>query len=285
MKKGMTIFELLVVIIIVAILSAGVIKAIQQALQKTQPYISFVKQQQDVESIVNFLLMDYSSIGFGVAANNLSSAVSNVGTKDPTQNPSCFQTASGDMKLNSYCWATIDSNGIITVNSLNATMKSCPTDRNSYLGSCFDFQKNALSNCNSCINCIVFAGQVGSVCYDLSAVGNRDRRCAPGTFVLRRKWGNGTPQPIVDCVRSYGVRYIVKGQNGIQYQDQAPTDITNLLGIRMCMILQVGGKQSTSQPEPQFSQSCNGVVIQNVNEGGYYRWQVIEKDIPLKNIN
>lgn len=285
MKKGMTIFELLVAMIIIAILSAGVIKAIQQALEKTQPYITFTKQQQDIESIVNFLLMDYSSIGFGVANNNLSNAISNVGTEDSSQNPSCFQTASGDMTLNSYCWATIDTNGNISVNSLNSTMQNCPTDRNNYTGSCFDFQRNSISNCNNCKNCVLFAGQVGTVCYDLSTSGNRDKICAPGTYVLRRKWGSGTAQPIVDCVRSFGVRYIVKGQNGIQYQDLAPTDISNLLGIRMCMILQSGGRQSISQSEPQFSQNCDGVVIQNVNEGGYYRWQVIEKDIPLKNIN
>lgn len=283
MRKGMTIFELLVVMIIMAILSAGVIKAIQQALEKTQPYITFTKQQQDVESIVSFLLMDYSSAGFGVAANNLQNAVNTVGTLNPIQNSSCFQTVNGNVTINSYCWATVDNNSNISVNSLNATMQNCPTDRNSYTGSCFDFQRNPISNCNNCKNCVLFAGQVSTVCYNLSATD--DRRCAPGTYILRRKWGNGTAQPIVDCVRSFGIRYIVKGQNGIQYQDQAPTDISNLLGIRMCMILQTGGRQSISQSEPQFSQNCGGVVIQNVNEGGYYRWQVIEKDIPLKNIN
>ncbi|SHK13855.1 PilW family protein [Thermocrinis minervae] len=285
MKRGMTLVELLVIMVMMVILGAGVITAVRDLVRRSQPQITLAKQQQDVEAVVTMLTIDYSSAGFGVPVNQLLNAVQNIASLDTSRTPSCFLTATANLGVNSGCWGvvTVDNNGnpVFNVNSINSLVQNCPQNRNQYTGSCFDLLRNPVNNCLNCTNCVVFFGQVGQVCYSLGNSG--DTRCAPGTRALRRVWTNQN-QPVVDCVRSFGVRYMVRGPNGVQYVDQLPQNLSDLLGVRLCMILQVGERQSVQQPVPAYSPACQGVNILPVNNAEEYRWQVIERDIPLRNL-
>ncbi|MGB9874165.1 MAG: prepilin-type cleavage/methylation domain-containing protein, partial [Hydrogenobacter sp.] len=87
-----------------------------------------------------------------------------------------------------------------------------------------------------------------------------------------------SPQPLVDCVGAFRVRYITS-----QGYADSVSDINNLYGIRLCIMMQVGSRQSTQANINNFSANCGGPIV-IPSDWRYYRWSTVEVDIPLKNI-
>ena len=107
---------------------------------------------------------------------------------------------------------------------------------------------------------------------------NLPRECSPGTFnLLKQVYGDAVEQPIASCVAVFRVRYF----DGQSYNTTIG-DINNLRAIRLCLLMQVGGRMDTQMDPPNGFEQCGGIVINN--EWRWYRWKLVEEDIPLRNI-
>jgi len=59
-------------------------------------------------------------------------------------------------------------------------------------------------------------------------------------------------------------------------------DINNLRAIRLCLLIQVGGRMDTPMDPPNGFEQCGNITINP--EWRWYRWKLVEEDIPLRNI-
>jgi type IV pilus assembly protein PilW len=263
----------------------------------------FAKNEQDVEVLLTSLRKDLQGIGFGVPLDRL-----NVGTPDCNELADfagsnsvvglALNCLSGNDELyflnlatrsfrNSGCWWVRDGSGNVTTEGRRWTLEGCPNNlpdnpppRENFL--CLDMASKANASCNSG-NVLIFSmGDRRSindfaVRYFLNNT-NLPRECAPGTFnLLKQVNPDAVAQPIASCVAVFRVRYF----DGQGYSI-AIGDINNLRAIRLCLLMQVGGRMDTPMNPPNGFEQCGNIVINN--EWRWYRWKLVEEDIPLRNI-
>ncbi len=301
-RKGITLVELLVVMVIVALSAGGIFFAYRSLVRETITQSLFAKNEQDVEVLLTSLRKDLQGIGFGVPVNRL-----NLGT------PACggltdfagsnnvlgiaFNCSSGGDELyflnlatrsfrNSGCWWVRDGSGNVATQGRRWTLENCPnsppTGENLL---CLDMASKAIANCNSPNTLIFTMGDMRdrnriedfAVRYFLSNT-NLPKECAPETFnLLKQVNGDAVGQPIASCVAVFRVRYF----DGQGYNTTIG-DINNLRAVRLCLLMQVGGRMDTQMDPPNGFEQCGNITINP--EWRWYRWKLVEEDIPLRNI-
>jgi len=307
-RKGITLVELLVVIAIVALSAGGIFFAYRSLVRETIRQSLFAKNEQDVEVLLTSLRKDLEGIGFGVPVDRL-----NLGT------PACDgltafagsnsvvgialncssgsendEPGSGNDELyflnlatrsfrNSGCWWVRDGSGNVATQGRRWTLENCPsTPPTGEKLLCLDMASKATTNCNSPNTLIFTMGDRTSirdfaVRYYLSNT-NLPRECAPGTFnLLKQVYGDAVGQPIASCIAVFRVRYF----DGQSYTTNID-DINNLRSIRLCLLMQVGGRMDTPMDPPNSFEQCGDITINP--EWRWYRWKLVEEDIPLRNI-
>jgi prepilin-type N-terminal cleavage/methylation domain len=298
-RNGITLVELLVVIAIVALSAGGIFFAYRSLVRETIRQSLFAKNEQDVEVLLTSLRKDLQGIGFGVPVDRLK-----VGT------PACngltafagsnsvvgiaFNCSSGGDELyflnlatrsfrNSGCWWVRDGSGNVATQGRRWTLENCPNSpATGERLLCLDMASKAVANCNSPNTLIFTMGDRTSindfaVRYYLSSA-NLPKECAPGTFnLLKQVNGDAVGQPIASCIAVFRVRYF----DGQSYTTNID-DIDNLHAIRLCLLMQVGGKMDTPMDPPNRFEQCEDITINP--EWRWYRWKLVEEDIPLRNI-
>jgi len=299
-RRGITLVELLVVMVIVALSAGGIFFAYRSLVRESIRQSLFAKNEQDVEVLLTSLRKDLQGIGFGVPVDRL-----NVGTPPCGElntfagansvvgiAPSCpsggdelyFLNLATRSFRNSGCWWVRDGSGNVGTEGRRWTLEGCPssppTTGENLL--CLDMASKAIANCNSG-NVLIFTmgnrNSIGdfAVRYYLSNT-NLPKECAPGTFnLLKQVYGDAVEQPIASCIVAFRVRYF-DGQSYTTTID----DINNLRAIRLCLLMQVGGRMDTQMDPPSGFEQCGSIVINN--EWRWYRWKLVEEDIPLRNI-
>jgi len=300
-RKGITLVELLVVMVIVALSAGGIFLAYRSLVKETIRQSLFAKNEQDVEVLLTSLRKDLQGIGFGVPLNRL-----NVGT------PVCNGLAafagsnfvvgialdcpsgSGNDELyflnlatrsfrNSGCWWVSDGFGNVATEGQRWTLENCP-DRPpaGERRLCLDMASKANASCNS-RNVLIFSMgnrdeiEDFAVRYFLSNT-NLPKECASGTFnLLKQVNPDAVAQPIASCIAVFRVRYF----DGQDYNTTID-DINNLRAIRLCLLMQVGGRMDTQMDPPNRFEQCGNITINP--EWRWYRWKLVEEDIPLRNI-
>jgi len=252
-----------------------------------------------VEVLLTSLRKDLQGVGFGVPADRL-----NLGT------PACnglaafagsnsvvgiaYDCPSGGDELyflnlatrsfrNSGCWWVRDRAGNVATEGRRWTLDDCPNSPPAGENLlCLDMASKAVANCNSG-NVLIFTmgnrNAIGdfAVRYFLS---NTDlpKECAPGTFnLLKQVNGDAVAQPIASCIAVFRVRYY----DGQGY-DTTIDDINNLRAIRLCLLMQVGGKMDTPMDPPNGFDQCGDITTNP--EWRWYRWKLVEENIPIRNI-
>jgi len=297
-RKGITLVELLVVMVIVALSAGGIFFAYRSLVRETIRQSLFAKNEQDVEVLLTSLRKDLQGIGFGVPVDRL-----NVGTP-PCNGLTAFSGAntvvglalncsSGGDELyflnlatrnlrNSGCWWVRDGSGNVATEGRRWTFEDCPNEPptgDNLL--CLDMASKAVANCNS-PNVLIFTmGDRTSISdfavrYFLNNT-NLPKECAPGTFNLLKQVNGDTAQPVASCIAVFRVRYF-DGQN----YGTTIGDINNLRAIRLCLLMQVGGRMDTQMDPPNGFEQCGDITINS--EWRWYRWKLVEEDIPLRNI-
>jgi len=299
-RKGITIVELLVVIAIVALSAGGIFFAYRSLVRETITQSLFAKNEQDVEVLLTSLRKDLQGIGFGVPANrlNLGTPVCNGLTAFAGSNSNSVVgiasgCSSGSDELyflnlatrsfrNSGCWWVRDGSRNIATEGRRWTLEDCPN--NPPAGEnllCLDMASKAIANCNSPNTLIFTMGNRTSindfaVRYFLNNT-SLPKECAPGTFNLLKQVNGDPAQPIASCVAVFRVRYF----DGQSYNTTIG-DINNLRAVRLCLLMQVGGRMDTEMNPPASFEQCDPIATNP--EWRWYRWRLVEEDIPLRNI-
>ena len=228
-----------------------------------------------------------------------------ISTTDPDRNELYFFSLAVRSSGNSGCWGYIDNNGCLNIQSL--TFLGSPCDPSALTGTNIvvlspttkrllsSVSCNADTVCPSGVRCsyslgalVFFKGSNNYISdfathYFLRSDANQPAYCAPGTYTLYKRIYPGSSQPVVSCIAAFRVRYIVPGTP--TYVDSLSTNDSKLIrGVRVCLIVQVGGKTSTDGGMPSFSTDCGGALSSANSSWRWYRWNVIELDIPIRNI-
>jgi len=306
MKKGYSIVEILIVIAIMAILAGGILSAYRFIAKENVQRHLVAKQESDVSVLINQLLKDIESAGFGIDVDTLTDYTTL--TAGTLQFPSL---ASREEKW-SGCWAVLN-NDSLTIKSKNFMGQDCEFPSGWYIVLDSLSKKNLcpatldyLCNDLTGMSGLVFYAtteddykypQSFMVKYNLSST-NLPKECAQGTYNVVKTLGTSgysgyqANQPIISCVFPDGfkVRAGIQSGSTINYQDTvSSSDIQNgnLKLFRICLIMQIGARQDTPSTQPQWSADCGGgPTIDSTwwnNTGRWYRWKVIEQDIALRN--
>ncbi len=298
-RKGITLVELLVVMVIVALSAGGIFFAYRSLVRETIRQSLFAKNEQDVEVLLTSLRKDLQGIGFGVPVNRLNAGTLacdrlTVFAGSNSVLGLALNCLSGNDELyflnlatrsfrNSGCWWVRDGSGNVATEGRRWTLENCPnsppTGENLI---CLDMASKAIvANCNLPNTLIFTMGSESeikafAVRYFLSNT-NLPKECAPRTFNLLKQVYGDAAQPIASCVAVFRVRYY----DGQGYNTTID-DINNLRAVRLCLLMQVGGRMDTPMDPPNGFEQCGNIVINN--EWRWYRWKLVEEDIPLRNI-
>jgi len=298
-RKGITLVELLVVIAIVALSAGGIFFAYRSLVRETIRQSLFAKNEQDVEVLLTSLRKDLQGIGFGVPVDRLkvgtpacneladftrSNSVVGLALNCPSGGDELYFLNLATRSLrNSGCWWARDGSGNVATEGRRWTFEDCPnsppTGENLL---CLDMASKATTSCNSPNTLIFTMGNRNAiddfaVRYYLSSA-NLPKECAPGTFnLLKQVNGDAAQQPIASCIAVFRVRYF----DGQGYTTTIG-DINNLRAIRLCLLMQVGGRMDTPMDPPNRFEQCEDITINP--EWRWYRWKLVEEDIPLRNI-
>lgn len=311
-NEGFSIVEILIVIAIMGILSAGIFSAFRFVAKENAWRHYVAKNEMDIEILTNQLLKDIESAGFGIDSDRLTLA--SISTDSVGGNVFSRITIPGlsfRAERWSGCWAEL-TNGTITNRSKNYLGQDCqfpndwyvvlePYTKKNLCPAGTDYLCNDLSNLSGLVfyatnNSSYRYPQSFTLTYHVNQISLKE--CASGTYSLVKTLGTvGQPgyqanQPVISCIfpRGFIVRAGLASGTTLNYSDTlTTTDIKNknLKLFRVCLIAQVGYKQDTEGPQPQFSADCGGGPSINStwwnNTGRWYRWKVVEINIPLKN--
>jgi type IV pilus assembly protein PilW len=307
MKRGYSIVEILIVIAIMGILAGGILSAYRFIAKENAQRHLVAKQESDVNVLINQLLKDIESAGFGIDVDNLTLASLSTETLQFPSLATREETLSG-------CWAVLN-NGSLTIQSKNFLGQDCQFPSAWYV--VLDpMSKKIITKSGQCVDslCSDLTGMSGVAffattkstyqypqsfitTYSLTQT-NLPKECASGTYNLVKTLGTSgysgyqANQPVISCVFPDGFKVRAGIQSGgtIVYQDTvSSSDIQNgnLKLFRICLIMQIGARQNTVTTQPQFSTDCGGgPTIDSTwwnNTGRWYRWKVIEQDIALRN--
>ncbi len=125
---------------------------------------------------------------------------------------------------------------------------------------------------------------------------NAQYPCVENTYTLYRQLRSGVPQPILSCIAGMKIFYgkvdpltgnVVYSQAISNSTDpnQQKRDFKNLKSIVICMAVQVGRNKAKKVTDSiRFSDKCGNIVLSFNDKRRFYRWKVIEEEIPLRNI-
>lgn len=312
-NKGFSIVEILIVVAIMGILSAGIFSAFRFVAKESAWRHYVAKNEMDADVLINQILKDIEAAGFGIDSDKLTTASLN--TESIGGNYFSKLTVPGlsfRAERWSGCWAELN-NGSLTNRSKNYMGQDCqfpndwyvvlePYTKKNLCPSGTNYLCNDLSNLSGLA---FYATNNNSYKYHHSFMltyhinqTNVPKECAPGTYNLAKTLGiEGEPgyqanQPVISCVFPGGfkVRAGLASGSILNYSDTLTSSHIqnkNLKLFRTCLIAQIGYKQDTESSQPQFSPNCgDGPTIDNTwwnNTGRWYRWRVVEINIPLKN--
>lgn len=259
----------------------------------------------DTHGLNNDGVINCNSLSAFVSFNTV---VARCGESDRQEELYFLSFASRQQKF-SGCWWSTNTVGQFISRSIDYMLAECPQNLQG-IGNCLalDLNKNCVESGCAVKTCETYTSQPNrlifftgngayptdfAVRYYISNT-NLPRDCAPQTFnLLKAVQGDAQAQPVASCVGAFRVRYLVVDTNNcdndnntnIAYCNTIPDgNIRNLLGVRLCLLVQVGSRTSTNMEVPQFSANCGGAINIPTQDWRWYRWRVVEEDIILENI-
>ncbi|ADC88677.1 hypothetical protein Thal_0039 [Thermocrinis albus DSM 14484] len=294
-KRGMTLVELLVGIVLFVILGAGIITLYRTFVAQRIASSTLVKTEGDLIYFQQLLERITKNAGFGIPANQ-----------------QVFSYDNGVFSFNSLavrqengigCWRTSTFTAPSDING-----RTCPNDGYNI---CLDSQKRIAPPDRS-VACFFTGSRTLDDLGDFlvrifTSDDNLPRECLderdetsgrPKLKNLMIQVGNDVPQPIVSCVSDFKVRFLVQDPNNgiVKIQDSPPNDVRLLKGVRYCFFVQLieeKRKEPTKEVvtsyiiksyiQPTFSNECGGTPI-SVQNWEAVKWATVEMNVELPNL-
>jgi len=294
---GYTLLEILIIIVLIAIFSAGFLSFFMGILRTERQARFLVKSEADVSALRTTLRKELQSIGFGISADYLRvnpESCDDTSVISGNSTYLCYLSLASRQTKWAGCWWIVDGTG----NPINST-----SAKNRFGGNCSPppRRKNCIfldsnrinlgiSNCNNT------ASYPSTVSFYLDGNYPRDFRvklylksdstpdkfCHPDlqnqTLQLETKDNN---QPLVSCV--YDLKILFIDKQG-QPQTSLPTSLQDLSGLRVCLIVQAGSRGSIRYEFPQYSERCGETPLPSDDSYYFYPFKVIEEEISLPNL-
>lgn len=291
MRRGVSLIELLVVMVLTFILGAGIFALYRSIVGSAAEESSIMKNQAQLNFVVDNLARLLSSAGFGIERNKLDYGNGNV--IDLQNNSLTILTRASTQNANAGCWGIIDENGAFQLQTAPAdplpvsftTGRNCPSNPGQYSVRISIEDKSP--NCSR--NCLAFLNiPTNTVSLSLSNQ-NLQPLCLQGTQRLMLDM-NGSSGDIVSCVGHLRFRYL-RGQNGVVVAQDQPPPYNELVGVRLCMMVQLSESAPvrSANTEPTYTERCGGGSLTQLNPALQNtwmnrKWSTVELDIFMPNL-
>jgi type IV pilus assembly protein PilW len=302
--SGYTLMEILILIVLIGIFSASFFTFFLGMLRTERQAMFTLKTEADVSALRTFLKKELQSIGFGISADYLKtnpgvcSASAVISGNNTTL---CYLSLASRQTKWAGCWWMIDSSGNAFTNASSRFGGLCQA-LNRTNGWCIFLDNNRLIKGNRVSRCNDTSQAPSSIVFYL------DSRTPsyPSDFLVRLFWSNrstNTPdkschpdlqrstlqletndnnQPVISCVLDFRIRYIDKSGNPLI---MPPSSLQDLAGIRVCLIVQAGGRGTIRYQESlAYSERCGGDIITLPGDYQFYPFKVIEEEVSLPNL-
>jgi type IV pilus assembly protein PilW len=302
--SGYTLTEILILIVLIGIFSAGFFSFFSGMLRTERQARFTIKTEADVSALRTFLKKELQSIGFGISADYLKtnpgscSASAVISGNNTTL---CYLSLASRQTKWAGCWWLIDSSRNVFTNATSRFGGLCQA-LNSTNGWCIFLDNNRLIKGNRVSRCNDTSQAPSSIVFYL------DSRTPsyPSDFLVRLFWSNSstsTPdkschsdlqrstlqletkdnnQPVISCVLDFRIQYIDKLGNPLT---MLPSSLQDLAGIRVCLIVQAGGRGTIRYQESlTYSERCGGDTIPLPGDYQFYPFKVIEEEVSLPNL-
>jgi type IV pilus assembly protein PilW len=295
--SGYTLMEILILIALIGIFSAGFFSFFSGMLRTERQARFTIKTEADVSALRTFLKKELQSIGFGISADYLKttpggcSASAVISGNNTTL---CYLSLASRQTRWAGCWWMIDSSGTVFTNATSRFGGNCPVPSpagKTCLFLNYDRSIRGIANCNQTIPSTVSFYLDGSYPSDFlvqlfwsnSSTNTPDKSCHPdlqrSTLQLETKDNN---QPVISCVYDFRIQYIDKSGNPLT---MLPSSLQDLAGIRVCLIVQAGGRGTIRYQESlTYSERCGGDTIPLPGDYQFYPFKVIEEEVSLPNL-
>ena len=300
---GYTLLEILIIIVLIAIFSAGFLSFFMGILRTERQVRFLVKSEADVSALRTTLRKELQSIGFGISADYLRvnpESCDDTSVISGNSTYLCYLSLASRQTKWAGCWWVVDGAG----NPINSTSAKnrfgglCPDPNSMDDEFCLYLDSNrnlhTIDRCNLANNhpskIIFFLYSNNSTNYPsdykvevrLYETTTVDRACAPGlNKALGLKLGRTPIQPLVSCVYDFRIRFIDKDGNP---KTELPRSIQDLSGLRVCLIVQAGSRGSIRYEFPQYSERCGETRLPSDDSYYFYPFKVIEEEISLPNL-
>ncbi|MEZ0343770.1 MAG: hypothetical protein ABWJ99_03050 [Caldimicrobium sp.] len=286
--RGYTLMEILLLILLIGIFSAGFLSFYTAFLRSEREVRFRIKNEKDIPAFTNYLRKELAGIGFGM---DRSLATVDKITYCASDN-SCLEFYSLNLRQDRWsgCWWVCSKNEEGSFQFMSTALSRlgapCPdplgiTNSTDYYIVLDSSSKNLINPTSVTCN-LAYQGTIwfykGRKAYPDQFKGrlqlnpSSDRICSPQSQELSLRVGNDPSQPIVSCVRKV-------------YFDFNATSKPPIL--KVCLLLQVGGRSSTPQGDTIDFPSLCGCTDCNVaftSEDRYFRYRFVKELITLNNI-
>jgi len=298
--SGYTLTEILILIVLIGIFSAGFFSFFSGMLRTERQARFTIKTEADVSALRTFLKKELQSIGFGISADYLKTNPGNC-TNDTVISGNnttlCYLSLASRQTKWAGCWWMIDSSGNVFTNATSRFGSPCPA-LNSTNDTCIFLDNNRSLKSNNA-KCGNYTNYPSSIAFYFDDEGNYTypgnftrlytydssvdvTYCAPGLKKTLGLTTKGKTDPVISCVLDFRIRYIDKSGNPLT---MPPSSLQDLAGIRVCLIVQAGGRGRIRYQESlTYSERCGGDTIPLSGDYQFYPFKVIEEEVSLPNL-
>ncbi len=306
-NSGYSLVEFLIVIGLISIFSLGIMLVLYNTYKAERIGRGYLKSEGDRQALLSQLRRIFVTVGFGVPIDYFkvsSICGENFVISGNNTNP-CFLSLALRQTNWSGCWwicqRTFSGNGTFMTRARTRLGTECPLDpmelpnnQKNFLV-IEGFSKKLLSSSTEEVTCgnedfgkvIIYLGRNYLFPQDFLVQvylhnGTTSKFCAPTTKNLELQIGDDVPQPLISCVADFRIKFIDYNGNYHDNLTAFGNRIYELKGLRICLVVQIGGRLEVQEEVPGYSK-CGEYLIDP--SWRYYRWVVIEEDIPFYNLH